>query len=248
MLFQQPAKSALVSLFIGVAIFAAAGCEQPEILKLHYLNGFVPGSHGVFYPARIAIARVSGNAASGTYRVGAVYAADGSTGRNLAVSEAGATIQHAIAAGLADAGLLPVPLDNAPGPSALPSGVDFMLSCQVQEISCVKRFGREETVHGQYFTMTSRVKLKFALVDRHGARLYEGEIVGLEEEPPTPVGGEVFLPLETEPEESVSVALSRSIGALLIQPSLQRALPLRTTAAAPSAAPSATPSPSPAVR
>jgi hypothetical protein len=73
--------------------------------------------------------------------------------------------------------------------------------------------------------------------------LYSGEISGIESEPPNPVGGEVFLPLETLPAESLSVALSRAVGSLMLQAQFRRALPLHPSEAASSptpAAPSAT--------
>jgi hypothetical protein len=63
---------------------------------------------------------------------------------------------------------------------------------------------------------------------RDGAVLYQNEVTGVEDEPPKPVGGEVFFPLETEPAESLSVALSRAIGALLIDPKFRQTLPMRT--------------------
>lgn len=238
------AGSWLTGLLLAAALFAASGCERPEILKIHYLEGFVPGSRAVFHPAKIAIARVTGSGAAGVYHVGAVYDADGAATAQLAVSDIGALIQDAIVMSAEDAGLAPVRLDHEPAPAALPRGVDLLLTTRVAEISCVKRFTRGQTIHGQYFTMHSRVRLAFALFNRQGQRLYEGEMTGVEEEPPAPVGGEVFLPLETEPDESLSVALSRAVGALFIQPALQRALPLRNLAPRASPTPLATPAPS----
>jgi hypothetical protein len=90
------------------------------------------------------------------------------------------------------------------------------------------------------------VRARITLSDRVGAVLYSGEISGIESEPPNPVGGEVFLPLETLPAESLSVALSRAIGSLMLQPQFRGSLPLQPAEAASPptpAAPSATPSP-----
>lgn len=177
------------------------------------------------------------------HRVGAVYSADGAATAKLAGSEVGALIQDAIIESAQEAGMVPIRLDHEPAPASLAAGVDLLLTTRIEEISCVKRFRREQTIHGQYFTMRSRVKLRFILFSRHGQTLYEGEMTGIEEEPPAPVGGEVFLPLETEPEESLSVALSRAVGALFIQPAFQRALPLRNAAPHPSPTPLMTPTP-----
>jgi hypothetical protein len=49
----------------------------------------------------------------------------------------------------------------------------------------------------------------------------------MEDEPPKPAGGEVFFPLETDPAESLSVALSRAIGALLVDPRFRAVFPAR---------------------
>ncbi len=217
----------LALVLLGAAMLLACGCQRPEILKLHYLDGFVPGSRGIFHPAKIAIAKVGGRAAAGVYPVGAIYDASGATATQLGVSDLGGLIQDAIAASAAEAGLRPIRIDHDLAPAALPPGVDLMLTASITEVSCVKRFKPEQTIHGQYFTMRSRVRLSFTLFNRAGERLYQGEMTGTEEEPPAPVGAEVFLPLETEPDESLSVALSRAVGALFIQPAFQRALPRR---------------------
>ena len=81
-------------------------------------------------------------------------------------------------------------------------------------------------MHGQYFTMHALVRVKYELKNRDGAVLYSDDLSGIENEPPNPVGGEVFLPLETEPAESLSVALSRAVGLLMLQTGFRDALPM----------------------
>jgi hypothetical protein len=81
--------------------------------------------------------------------------------------------------------------------------------------------------------MRAVVRVKFELKNRDGAVLYSDEISGIENEPPNPVGAEVFLPLETEPAESLSVALSRAVGRLMLQPGFRDALPVRSVEATP---------------
>ena len=211
---------------------AASGCERPQVLKLHYLNGFVPGSHEIFYSAKVAVPPPANELAKGIHDVGAIYAASGERERQLAVANAGALVQDAIANALGDAGLRPIRLASEPAPNALEPGIDLMLVSAIEQVSVVKRFGAEKTVHGQVFTMDARFRIKFTLLRRNGEKLYQGEILGTEQEPPNPVGGEIFLPLETDPAEALSVALSRAVGNLLLQPSLREALPLRETAAA----------------
>ena len=104
-----------------------------------------------------------------------------------------------------------------------------MLICELQQVTFEQNFGDQQTVHGQYFTMASRVKLKYTLRVAMVRLSIEKEITGTEDEPPKPVGGEVFFPLETDPAESLSVALSRAIGNLFIDPKFQSIFPMRTS-------------------
>ncbi len=132
----------------------------------------------------------------------------------------------ALLKGLADAGLMPVALDSSPGDGKPPEGSDFILNSELEQAVVNKRFGSLQTVHGQYFTMHAMVRVKYELKNRDGAVLYSGDLSGIENEPPNPVGGEVFLPLETEPAESLSVALSRAVGLLMLQAGFRDALPM----------------------
>jgi hypothetical protein len=190
-----------------------AGCTHLDVLKLHYLNGFVPGSHAIFEPREIGVMPVDGDLASGTHEIGAIHNAGGKIEKRLAVADAGALISRALISALNDAGLKPV----------APEG-DVSLMSEIKQISVEKKFENQQTLHGQYFTMHSRVRLRFKLRNRKGDTLYEDEIIGVEDEPPKPVGGEVFFPLETDPAESLSVAFSRAIGQLLVQPKFRHAV------------------------
>jgi hypothetical protein len=213
-------------------VSAAAGCERPHVVKLHYLNGFVPGSHQIFHEARVAVPPPRGILAQGEHEIGAIYAASGDTQRTLAIRNLGAVVQDAVAAALADAGLHPIRLESEPALGGLKPGTDLILTSSIEEVSLVKRFAAEKTVHGQVFTMDARFRIKFTLLGRGGEKLYQGDLLGMEQEPPSPVGGEIFLPLETEPAEALSVAMSRAIGKLLLEPELQTHLPLRDRAQA----------------
>ena len=172
-------------------------------------------------------APIGGNLASGTHDVGGVYDSSGHLEKGLRVSEPGTVMQGALMTGLADAGLKPIALSSSIDLKDLSTGVDVMLSCEVEQITVEKTFGAQQTIHGQYFTMTSRVKLKYKLQRRDGSVIYENEVTGTEDEPPKPVGAEVFFPLETDPAESLSVALSRAIGAPLADPKFREAFPPR---------------------
>lgn len=218
------------SMFALLNLCVLAGCTPREVLKLHYLPGLVPGTRAIFLPANLAVAPVGGgDLVSGNHDVGNIYNSSGNVEERLQMFDAGATLRDALMTGLADAGLKPAALDSRIDPKDLKPGVDEMLSCDLQQLEVDKRFGAQQTIHGEYFTMTSRVKLKYRLQRRDGAVVYDNEITGVEEEPPKPVGAEVFFPLETDPAESLSVAMSRAIGALLDDPKFRDAFPQRTT-------------------
>ncbi len=210
-----------------VAVGLLVGCRSVPPMRLHYLPGFVPGSERIFRPARIAVLAANGEIAQGRVRVGGVYAADGSLDRPLYVQDFGRSVDDALMTAFAGAGLKPVASATlSSGAASLPVGIDFMLVTTIEAASIDKRYGVDETVHGQTFTMKASVRLKFTLASRASPNLYTGEMIGTEEEPPVPVGKEVFLPLETDPQESMSVALSRAVGALMLQSGFRDALPV----------------------
>ena len=220
---------------------ALSGCRPGSSIDLHYLPDFVAGSQNVFRPVKIAVPPTTGSVDSGNYQVGSIYAADGTLQTPLVVADAPLVFNKALLKGLADAGLVPVALDSNQADGKPPEGSDFILTSELEQIEVNKRFEAKQTIHGQYFTMRAVVRVKFELRNRDGAALYSGEISGLENEPPNPVGAEVFLPLETEPAESLSVALSRAVGLLMIQPKFRDALPVRAVAAAPTLTPAPEP-------
>jgi hypothetical protein len=218
------------------------GCRPRATLALHYLSGIVPDSQNIFRPAKIAVPPTTGDIASGHYQVGSIYAADGDTQTPLWIDDGARTFNSALIQGLTDAGLQPVPIDAAPDGGKPPDGSDFMLTSNLERVEVNKHFGPNWTVHGQYFTMNSVVRVRYELKNRDGAVVLSREIDGKEDEPPNPVGAEVFLPLETEPAESLSVAMSRAVGLLVVDPKFRDPLPIRSAATAetPTASPTAT--------
>ncbi len=191
----------------------------------------MPGSQNIFRPVKIAVPPTTSSIGSGNTEVGMIYESDGSAQTALMVSDPARVFTDALIKGLAGAGLSPIPLDSNPGDGKPPEGSDFILTSDLEQLEVNKRFGANQTVHGQYFSMRAVVRAKFKLSDREGAVLYSGDIAGIESEPPNPVGGEIFLPLETIPAESLSVALSRAIGSLMLQPQFRIALPLQSAEA-----------------
>jgi hypothetical protein len=163
-----------------------------------------------------------------------VYRANGKVESELYATNLGALVAAALVTQLRDSGLDAFVLA---APSAENrAGADFVLTSELEELRVIKRIGRFLVVadctrcHSQpvkpildrYFTMQSRVRLRFSVRDRNGATLYTGSITGAEDEPPPRIAGESFLPLETEPGESLSVALSRAVGSLVLDPALRR--------------------------
>jgi hypothetical protein len=201
-----------------LALLALAGSTSRETIELHYLKGFVPRTRAIFRPTTVAVAPTGGSLASGSHDIGGIYDASGNLTNQLTVTDAGTLTHDAIMTALADAGLKP---------TSTSSDVGLTLSCDLEQLAADKRFGAQQTIHGQYFTMTSRVKMKCTLRRRDGSEVYDNEILGAEDEPPKPVGGESFLPLEEDPAESLSVALSRAVGALILDPKFRAALPSR---------------------
>jgi hypothetical protein len=220
-----------------VAALALTGCKSRPHLNVHYLPDFVPGSQNIFRPAKIAVTPTAGSVGTAEYQAGAIYNADGTVQTPLVVADAARLFNDALVKGLTDAGLVPVALDSNPGDGKPPEGSDFVLSSELEQLEVNKRFGANQTIHGQYFTMSSVVRVKYELRNRDGAAIYSGDISGIENEPPNPVGAEVFLPLETDPAESMSVALSRAVGQLMLQPAFRDALPMRAIAATPASTP-----------
>lgn len=197
----------------------------------------MPGSQNIFRPVKIAVPPTGGTFGSGNSNVGAIYAADVSPQNPLVVADPARAFNNALIKGLADAGLAPVALDSIPGDGQPPEGSDYILTSELEQLEVNRRFSANMTIHGRYFTMRAVVRVKFELKNRDGAMVYSDEVSGIENEPPNPVGAEVFLPLETEPAESLSVAMSRAVGGLVLQPGFRDALPTRPVEATPTSAP-----------
>ena len=228
----------LYVLFVSVVALTSA-CDQRQTLKLQYLRGFVPGTRNAFEPARIAITPPGGLAAAAEREIGVVYGADEKIETKLYATNLEGLILGTLVTQMRDSGLdaFAVAAPAAAGKDEM-AGADFLLTTEVEEFRVTKRIGSFFVVgdcvrcHSQpvkpildrYFTMTSRVRLRFGVRDRNGTTLCTGSISGSEDEPPTSRPGESFLPLETEPAESLSVALSRAIGSLPLDPALGRVL------------------------
>lgn len=211
-----------ILIFAVIAAVFSSSCDHRSTLKVRYLPGIVTGTEHVLPPLNIVVAPASGSMAAGRFRVGGIYNADGSLERDLSIEDIGPVITSALIRCLSDAGLK-ASMTAATNPAhAFPEGAALMILPQIESISVNKRFGSEHTVHGQYFTMTGQVRLRFLIFSRKTSGMHTVSTIGTEDEPPAPVGGETFLPLETEPTESLSVALSRAVGALILQPEFRR--------------------------
>ena len=210
------------ALLAGAAFVAisAAGCQRETPLRVSYLPGFVPATQHVLPPLSIMVLPTGGAEAAGKFQVGAVYGADGSKKSTLVVRDLGPLVTHAVGRCLTDAGLKA----SVVTPGEVSRNPPLTIATEIESVSVNQHFGRQRTIHGQYFSMTAQVKLRFTVTDQTHRELCSTVTTGTENEPPVPVGGEAFLPLETDPAESLSVALSRAIGALILQPEFRRAI------------------------
>ena len=199
-------------------MLAACG-RSPQIPSLHYLPGFVPGSENIFASKTIAVAPTRGLDASDKIVAGGVYDQNGNLIESVVVERIEDSITAGLERSLADAGLHPVAANNRVA--------EFNLSSRLTSVAISKQFGAEQTVHGQYFTMDASVTIAFELRDRAGKLLFSKTITGSEHEPPKPVGHEVFFPLETDPVEALSVAMSRALGGLVVDPGFIALMPAR---------------------
>jgi hypothetical protein len=214
-----------------------AGCHRGiRDLKLHYIAQFVPGTRAVFAPARIAVApsRISMVPAAASpvseLEVGSVLNEESDVAARLFISDPAPLLTNALLEALFDSGLRPSVIDRSHvhdlGARKPPSGFDFLLSCDLLRLTVNQRFSPQHTVHGQVFTMRSSVEMACTVHDRAGKKIFAATVTGDETEPPQRVGNEAFLPLETDPAESLSVALSRAVGGLILMLRDRAALPL----------------------
>jgi hypothetical protein len=217
-------------------MLAIAGCNREQTPTIHYLPGIVPGSQNVFRPLGIAVTPTTGGeSVPDKIIAGGVYDPDGNLMQPTVARGLAGTITKALATALADAGLKPITMVSKS--ESPPEGADVILDSQLESAEVWKQFSPEQTVHGQYFTMDATVKITFELRDRTGKSVFTKEIAGVEHEPPKPVGHEVFFPLETDPIESLSVAMSRAIGGLIVDPAFKAVITASAAAVAPSPAP-----------
>lgn len=189
----------------------------------------MPGSQHVFKSAVIAVTPTASREPD-VIEAGGVYDSDGKQIEQIVVRGLTDTVNDAIVRALSDAGLKPVVVQSG---AALPEGTDFVLDSTIDSVRVKKRFTAEQTIHGQYFEMNASLKIRFELRDRAGKTVFAKEIDGREHEPPKPVGHEVFLPLETDPYESLAVAMSRAVGGLIVDAAFGALMPPLRTAAPP---------------
>jgi hypothetical protein len=221
---RPPTFSPSFALTLATAILICGCRAEPASLKLHFLRGFVPGTHNVFATVPVAVALPKTRVTQGRFEAGAVFGPSGDVQRRMFVENFGRVLADALVSGLSYAGAKPTLLDTPPADHRPPSGAAFLMIVEPTDVEVNKHFGSRTTVHGRYFTMHSQVRLWVLLFDRAGHAIFSRQISGAEDEPPAPVGHEEFLPLETDPAESLSVALSRAVGALVLEPSILHAL------------------------
>jgi hypothetical protein len=175
----------------------------------------------MFFPAKIAV--VSPVVARDP-DIGAVFDRGGYMRTRLYLPDAADQIAGLITRSLADAGLQPVLIAQAPANDELPTGIDFMITSTVEDLRCMQRFVPEE----QGSILSAHAQMHFTLLGR-GGELYStdesDDASAPSRDTPTNRGSVKF----GGPGDAVSTAVTRTIIRLLDDPQFQEALPHRTS-------------------
>jgi hypothetical protein len=217
----KPSRAAIV---VTISLLAGFGCQRPPELRLRYLPQFDSASSGVFLPAKVAIALPSGEAVDEVFEAGRVVGPTGGVSRQLSVASFDQTLEKALVQGLSDAGLKPIAL-RLPDKGEPPEGMDFLLRTEILQLGVVKQLAGKTAAREQPFMVISWLHLKFALVGPKGETLFSKKIIGTETEEQPPASDKPAVPLKADPARALSVALSRTVGALLADPDFRRVLP-----------------------
>jgi hypothetical protein len=211
------------AIVVAISLLAAFGCQRPGQLRLRYLPEFDSASRGVFLPAEVAIALPSGEAVDEVFEAGRIVGPEGGVRRELYVASFDQTLEKALVQGLSNAGLKPIAL-RLPDKGEPPEGMEFLLRTEILQLGVVKQLGIESAAHEQPFMVVSWVHLKFTLVGPKGEMLFSKKITGTETEEHPPASDKPAAPLKADPARALSVALSRTVGALLAEPDFRRVL------------------------
>ncbi len=215
-----PCRAAII---VAISLLAAFGCQRPRELRLRYLPEFDSASRGVFLPAEVAIALPSGEAVDEVFEAGRIVGPGGGVRSELLVASFDQTLERALVQGLSNAGLKPVAL-RLPDKGEPPEGMDFLLRTEILQLGVVKQLGNERAAREQPYMVVSWVHLKFTLIGPKGETLFSKKITGTETEEHPPASGKAVTALKADPARALSVALSRTVGALLAEPDFRRAL------------------------
>src|SRR5712671_1864354 len=129
-------------------VLAIAGCRPRSQIAPHYLPGIVAGSEHIFRKVKIAVLPASSALSSGRIEIGRIYAVDGVAESSIYIVDAPGTFSQMLTQAVSDAGLEPIAIASD---DKLPAKVDYVLSSTLERIEVNKKFGADETVHGQYF-------------------------------------------------------------------------------------------------
>ena len=205
---------------------AAAGCGKLQTLALHYTPDPAIPSAVHFFPAKVAVASAHWNGGING-KIGGVFDTQGFKLSTLVVRNAGGQIAQVIAQALQAAGLQATAIGAPAADGAPPVGVDFLVTAEVDELTCQKHFIPGPNTGA--FQLHAHARLNIAIVGP-GGRRFTGEGVGMVDEPPAGADLATYKPPITEPADAVSIALSRAIQSVIGQKGFASALPQRTAA------------------
>jgi hypothetical protein len=232
------ARRRLPGLLIAALALALAGCQPQRQLELKYR----PGKRAVdqFSPSHVAVIPAGDTSARQLF-VGNVFDPDGNVERMMVLDPPDA-ISRLVASDFDHKGLKATVL---PMGSEIPDGIDFVVSCDPQELTVVKRVDRASGTGEQSFLMKARARLKCTLKDREGKVIMSDQFSSVEMEPPLGEAGS-GRPIISDPGDALSAAVSDAVDAFMNNPDFRRALPSTTASTDfPPPAPSVAASPSP---
>jgi hypothetical protein len=217
-------------LFAAIAAFvflAGAGCQKGMPVTLHYTADSTTGRHAtnLFFPAKIMVVPPE---LPRVLEIGSIFDAQGYRQARLQDPGIRQQIAAILVTGLENAGLKPILIDRPPAPGNFPIGVDFIITGELQQLYCIKRYLPAADIPGA-FTMSANAQLELTVSGRAGT-VYSGSAVSTLTEPVERIAPQKYKATILEPSEALSVALSQTVDKLLANPAFQRVLPRRSTA------------------
>jgi hypothetical protein len=227
-------RTALFAAMAAFVFLADAGCQKGKPVTLHYVADSTTGhATNLFFPAKIMVVPPQ---LPPVLEIGDVFDAQGYRQARLQDPGLSQQIAAILVTNLENAGLKPTIINQPPAPGNLPIGVDFVITSELQQLHCIKRYIPAADIPGA-FTMSANAQLKLAVSGR-GGTLYSGSAVSTLSEPAEGVAPEKYKATILEPGDALSVAVSQTVDKLLADPAFQQVLPRRSVTSSAAVSPS----------